>query len=816
MNGLVRDAIRGLRAWRRTPGSALLVILALGMSAGAMVALASVFNALFWRDLPLYRPSELIGVLSIDRSMSAGGTVGTPVSLFASLERAQQTMSGFAGFVDFDSIVVVNNTAQRVAMEGVTRSYFDTIGVQAEFGQSVSAQDVDRASPVGMVSFRCWKSRFGADPNVIGRTFSVGGELVTVIGVAPPTFAGLEVGTPSDIWVPASLVPRLSKQPPELIFFDALVGRLMPGVTQSQAEHEIQSLWPPARQTAAEIVGSLLPQVRNNQLSLEPRIEPAAKGFSTYREFYQRPLLLLFLLSALTIGLSCANLSSLLLARWSAREVDLAVQAALGASRGRLASQIVADSLVVSAIAVALSAPVALWSARSLTLLLWNQPDEPPLDLSFDYRVFGVMALLVVVAALSVSFLPAYRVWARKLTLDQRTRGSAGDGGSRWGHWLAAAQVALSIPLLAMACVVAVHLHRLENVNIGFRAKDVTVASLIGQNQASTSSNSETYLRKLSEALRLGPGVSAVAFSWREPVSGIGNRSRRLVADSEGHLSANPFVQVISPGYFDALGVPLLAGRDFAWTDDRVRQEVAIISAGLARTLFPDAVALGRHVRIAGRELEVIGIVADLRIAEPREKFQQFLFTPLLQQPAQFLELQSPEVLLRSALPLRVIEAAARRATLALGRDDIYNVHTLQHTVEASLLRERLMRMGGLYCACLTVVLVFVGLQAVLNVSISRRIPEIGVRIALGASPTDIRMMVGRELGNTMATGLLVGVPFALSANRLMTTLGANDSPELLTLAAVLTVMLVVSSAAALVPLRRASHVAPSDALRSQ
>ncbi len=239
----LRDTVRSLRSWRRTPGSALLVILALGLSGGALLTLVSLFNALFWRELPVSHPEELVGVSGIDsRSPDCANPV-IPVSLFASLDRAQTVFQAFAGFERVKSTAVIKNTSQRLAIDGVSGRYFDTLGVRPALGQVVGARDVDSASPVATISFRCWQTRFGADPNVIGQTFRLQGELVTVIGVAPPAFTGLEVGVPTDAWVPASLAPRLLNEPPGLSFFTAF-GRLRPGVTLQHARSQIESLWP--------------------------------------------------------------------------------------------------------------------------------------------------------------------------------------------------------------------------------------------------------------------------------------------------------------------------------------------------------------------------------------------------------------------------------------------------------------------------------------------------------------------------------------------------------------------------------------------
>jgi hypothetical protein len=362
-----------------------LVILALGLSGGALLALVTLFNALLWRELPVSHPEELVGVSGADRRRPVWVSLPLPASLFASLDDADQVFQEFAGYLKLrGSTAVINNTSQRLAIEGVSARYFDTLGLRPERGRLVEAREVDSAAPVATISFRCWQTCFGSDPNVIGRTFRLQGELMTVIGVAPRGFTGLEVGAPADVWVPASLGPRLLNWPVNLVFFDALVGRLRPGVTLEHARPALEALWPQARQTSAETSAAAWPSLRDEILTLEPRIESAARGFSPYGLFYRRTLVLLIWSCAITIVLACANLSGLLLARWSTREGDLAVQAALGASRGRLVSQVIGESLALSMSAAILSAPLALWSARSVTLMVWDQPDVSPLNLSPD------------------------------------------------------------------------------------------------------------------------------------------------------------------------------------------------------------------------------------------------------------------------------------------------------------------------------------------------------------------------------------------------------------------------------------------------
>ncbi len=815
----LRDTARSLRSWRRTPGSALLVILALGLSGGALLTLITLLNALLWRELPVSRPDELVGVSGTDGRRPIWVNLPLPASLFASLDDAEQVFQGFAGFSRFESSGVINNTSQRLVIQGVSGRYFDTLGVRPELGRGVEARDVDAASPVATLSFRSWQTRFGADPNVIGQTFRLQGEVVTVIGVAPRAFIGLEVGMPADAWVPTSLEPQLLLGiPPGLTHFNALVGRLRPGVTLVQARAQLEALWPQAREAAAESVGAVLPGLRAPTLELQPRVESVARGYSSYGLFYRPTLVLLVLSCAITIVLSCANLSGLLLARSSTREVDVAVQAALGASRARLVGQVVSESLALSTVAAILSTPLALWSAKSLVLLVWDHPEALPLDLGLDVRVLGVMAVLVCAVALCVSLLPASSVWSSNLALMRGTRGAPGRGVTRWGHWLTAAQVALSVPLFVTAWIVAANLHRLERTDTGFQADDVTTIGLANQVGVAPAADPVAYLTNLASTLSAVPGISSAALSLAAPWS-FGSPLLRPVTGDDGLRSVSAFFLHVSPGYFETLSVPLLAGRDFAWTDTSGQRHVAIVSQGLASELFGGAHPIGQRVRLGDqtdRVLDVIGVLADARLAEPHHANQRFLFAALRQQSRRNLELLSPGVLLKSPLPQRDIEPLARRAIGSLGRHEVLSARPLRQAMAVPLLRERMMRLGAVYFAGLTTLLVFVGLYAVLNLGVTRRIPEIGLRMALGASTHDIRLMVMRDALVTAAAGLVVGLPCALVADRLVVSSLALAGPhDAIAFGAAIALILAVTVLSVLVPLRRASRVTPVEALGS-
>lgn len=804
------------RSWRRTPGSALLIVLAFGLSGGALLTLVSLLNALFWRELPVAEPGALVGIFGTDQRRPDWINVGLPASLFTAIAEGQQVFDVVAGEDRASLTVVVGGSSQRLSIEGVTADYFDTLGLSPALGRHIQPVDVEDAAAVVVISSGLWQRQFGADPGVLGQTMRMRGEAVTVVGVASAAFTGLEAGWPTDAWMPVSIFPRVFEFPASAQWFDVLVGRLRPGVTLEEAQPQLESLWERARQAA---VAEATPAGQTELLALEPRIRSAARGFSQYGAYYRRALMWLVIASLITIILACANLSGLLLARWSAREAELDVRAALGASNGRLVRQVVGEALALSSIAVVLSAPFALWSAKSLTLLLWDQPAVLPLELSPDLRVFGVMILLAAIVALSVSLLPAIRIWCSRPGLMRATRGLPGGGATRWGRRLAAAQVALSVPLLVTAWVVAANLHRLASATTGFEPDTVVAAGLGSQSGTHRTGDLATYFRQVTSTLRAVPGITSVALSDTSPIAGIGVSRRRPITSDDGVL-AQPFVVAASPGYFDTLGVNTLAGRDFTWTDDSASGDVAVISAGLAQAVFGSDDPIGRRLRIddgTDRAFEVVGVVADANLAEPHQMNQVFLFTSFMQLPQRLLEQGSLAVLLQSPLSPGAIEPVARRAVAALGQDDIIEARSLQRSLEATLLSERVMRLGAFYFAGLTTLLVFVGLFAVLNLGVVRRIPEIGLRLALGATTGDIRMTVIREAIVAAAAGLVVGLPLAFACGRLVASSLTLAGPhEAMAFGGAIALILVICTLSVLIPLRRASRVTPLEALANR
>jgi len=373
--------------------------------------------------------------------------------------------------------------------------------------------------------------------------------------------------------------------------------------------------------------------------------------------------------------------------------------------------------------------------------------------------------------------------------------------------------------LFVTAWIVAAHLYRLEGASTGFRADGVTTIRLTKQAGVAPIADPVGYLTNLASTLGGVPGISSAALSSSEPGT-FGSPLLRPVTGDDGVRGVKAFFLQVSPGYFETLSVPLVAGRDFAWTDHSTQRHVAIVSQGLARELFAGAPPIGRRVRLADqtdRVLEVVGVVADARLAEPQHSNQLFLFAALQQQSRRFLELLSPGVLLKSSLPLRDLQPLARRAIGRLGRDEVVSARPLQQAMEVPLLRERVTRLGALYFAGLTTLLVFVGLYAVLNLGVTRRIPEIGLRMALGASTHDIRVMVLRDALVIAAAGLVVGVPGAFVAGRFVgrsfTLAGSHDA---FAFAAAIALILVVTVLSVLMPLRRASRITPVEALGSQ
>jgi len=824
-DALLQDIRYALRHLRRAPGFTAAVILTLALGVGANTALVSLLNAVVLRPLPVKQPERLAAVVLVspkNQQQWHPMDYGT----FLELRQRQQVFEKLCAYSGGGTPTTeVHGVLSPAVLEAMTPEYYDILGIQPFLGRFISADDAPSTgepAAVVVLGHRFWQRHFGGDAAAIGRRLAVEGTPLTIIGIMPPEFRGLQVDAGSDIFVPLTLLPRIFARGSDIrrpLRPHRAIGRLREGVTLEQARAEIETLWPSIQ--AATIPPGLSPAQQDDIRSLKVQVESVATGFTLLRIPYSKPLYMLVGLTAILLVITCVNLSGLLLARAVARDQQMAIWLALGATRGRLVQQRLVESLLLSVMGTIIALPFAWWATRVLATTLWSSTVPLTMSMTPDARVLSLMSAVAVGCGLIVGVLPAWSAGRRRTHIGlQPARTVAGSPG-RWGKVLQVAQVALSLVLLFGAGLFTRSLAMLQNVDSGFRTEGMLWTRLTAQPGGFRNIDIETYYPDLTRQLSILPGVDSVAFSLYFPTYfslPLMNQpvARTEAVDTPAEVDAP--MEVVSPEFFETLDISIVRGRAFTWLDNIDSPPVCIINRSLSKRLFPSGAAIGQRIRIGAdpkhRAIEIVGIVTDATIGNLRAPHQPVVFRPTLQEP---LFARVAVVNIRtSGIPMAV-DDAVRRTVASLGHQYVQNLYPLEEQLDQSLLQERLLAGLSSFFAAVAVLLAFIGLYGLLTYAIARRTREIGVRLALGASQSAVRRMIMKESVVLTLLGVIVGVPCALAAGRVTGALLFNLAPsDPLTLGSAAAFFVVVGSIAGFLPARRASNIDPMEALRSE
>lgn len=816
-----QDVRYGSRMLRRSPGFAAVAIGILALGIGANTAIFSVINPLMLRQLPVREPAQLVELLS--------RYPGEPRMHSFSWKAYEHYRDHNHVFSD---LIGVSPSRFQVSGDGfepetvygeyVVGTLFTALGVQPAVGRLIDSQDdqLGAGDPaVAVVSWPYWQNRFDLSPSIVGKRILVDGVPATIIGVTPREFFGLQVGRTPAVWLPAAMEPlirRPSQRADGLLLGLALMGRLKPGVSIEQARAEMDVL---DRWRVEEIAKrSNDPQWRNARIELEA----AGAGFAGLRDQFARPLLLLMAIVALLLLIACTNVASMLLARAAARRREIAMRVALGAGRARLTRQLLTESLLLSAAGSVLGVLLAYFGADALArswpldTRLWG-PQPLELQVHPDLRVLLFTAGIAVLTAVLFGLAPAWTALSHSPASSFRDTGTAGETRSRrlFGQSLIVAQVALSAVLLSTASLFVGHVSNLRNRDIGFQRHSVLLIRL----DPARSGYSPDHLSRLYEDL-LGrletiPGVRSATLSAITPIQGPAASRFATVEGFEERpedrrrLSLNS----IAPKYFQTLGTPLVAGRDFQF-QDAGRAPVAIVNQSMARYYFGDQNAIGRRITLEGGNVahEIVGVVGDAKYAEIREAAPRTIYFNAFQEGRGRF---SQFALRTDRAPTSVVEDVRRAVADVLKTVPVTRVTTLADQVDAAIVAERLMaKLAGAFGG-LGALLAAAGLYGLLAYSVVRRTNEIGVRMALGATRRDVTRMVLKGALGLVCAGLVVGAPIAVWSKRFAASMVENLPVETaFPMAFAAVAMIVVALLAAYVPARRAARVNPIDALR--
>ncbi len=819
---LIQDVRYGLRQLRRNPGFTAVAVLTLALGIGANTAIFSVLNALVLRPLPVYEPTRLVQFYT---AYSPNGWAGITIPELQGIARHQSVFTGVFG-QDYpnNSYVDVNGATWRINLGYVTGGYYSVLGVRPLFGRLITPEDVGISKgvpmPVAVLSYEFWKHRFAANRDVIGRNVSIGGQPFTVIGVTPRGFFGTQAGFSVDVTIPVTEKPGLATVAPRTLWVRYAIARLLPGVTVARARAQLETIWPAVRAAAthsksSEAYGPPRPLLLR-VLDFPPN------GASYLRDRFAKPLYVIVAIAALILLISCVNLASMLFARGSAREHEMAVRAALGAGRWRLVRQMMTESLLLAVGGATLGSAFA-YRGSALLVAFWEHiPFNPVtvLNVSPDMRVLGFAALITLAAAVLFGLGPAWHASSRPPAeaMQDAWRGSS-RRFRRFGKVLITGQVALSIVLVTTGGLLVHSFAKLRTFDPGFQYRQVVFLQLeprVGKDKI----NNETYCRTIISQLSGLPGVRSVALSQMLPGLGFGTATQRAApsaSSSDAGVQANP--QIVSPGYFRTLHIPLLRGRDFSPEDNDHSTPVAIISESLAERLFPSGDAIENHIRFGTepdqQNLTITGIVGDARIPDLQRPWPYIVYMPYFQKPVSTGWWTN--VLMLVPYTSSGLFQAATAKVRSLGREYVLISGPADQLIDTGIADQRAMAYVAGFFLAVALLLAAVGVYGLIAYTVVQRTREIGIRIALGAPPGRMLTMMLAEAFWMVLAGSAIGLPCALASARLVKHVLFGLSPyDPATLSMVVSALVAVGVVAGYIPARRATKVDPMVALRHE
>ena len=813
---LIQDVKYAGRHMRRHPGFAAAAILTLAFGIGANTAMFTMLNAIVLKRLPIADPDTLMAIVPIN---ARGTNRTTPMSAVAELRDGP--LDHFCAYLGGLVLpVLAKNAPVQTSTTFITSECFNAFGIAPILGRGLTEADapiMGAGAHIAVISHRLWSTTFESDPTVLGQSMLVNNVPVTIVGVLPRGFIGLEIDTGVDIFTPFDAVLPASRGRRQLASY--LLGRLRPGVTVEGATAQIESRWPAVLD--AVLPANLAPTERTQLLDSKPRLLSLGTGISRLRERYSQPLTMILGLTALLLVLACLNLGGLLLARLNARSSELAVRLALGASRWRIAQQMLVENGMLSLFGALLAMPVAYLTAIALASFM--PPINVPYTISFvpDARVFAVTTAVAIAVALLMSALPVWfaarRHSATAIRWDRTIVGATGW----WGRGLLVVQVSLAIVMLINASLLMRSLYLLNTGELGIRSDNLLTVKTwtLPSGTVYGRSDRDSYYPPLVEQVRALPGVTAVALASSSPRLATTSAGSPVAwkGDAYDKLLANGF-DSISPSYFQTMGIPLLAGRDVSWQDNMKTPPVAVVSESLARTLQADGNVVGRSftMRTLPTDLEflIVGVAADATQGDPRNSHNRTIYRPILQVgPASSL---NPNVIIQTTDP-RSAASGVRQILSEFGRDYAQEVISVNDLLARAPSTERMSATVAGAVSGMAVLLALIGVHGALAYSVARRTREIGVRLAIGAAPSAAARSVMREGILVCAMGVALGVPLAaLAARSLRSLMFGISETDPLTFGAAAAIFLVLGLVAGLAPARRAANVDPVIALRSE
>ncbi len=835
LESLGRDLRYGLRQLRRSPGFAIVAVLTLALGIGANTAIFQLIDAVRLRSLPVDKPEQLM-LIDLLQGNRAGNAFRTRSLTYPQYQQIRAQQQAFSAVMAWSSarFNLAEGGEMRFA-EGlyVSGDFFQVLGVSPVVGRLFNSQDDTPAcsAPGAVISYAFWQRDFAGSAEVLGRTVSLDGRRFPVVGVTPPSFFGVEVGTRYDVAIPlcadALLAPDgKGRIPVARDWWIAMMGRLKPDWTEERAGAHLQGISP-------GIMQATLPsgfQGGQAQLYLANKLTavPAGVGISNLRQQYMQPLWLLLGITGLVLLIACANLANLLLARASARQREIAVRLAMGASRWRLIRQLFTEGLLLAISGAAFAALMADVLGRGLLAFLSTGSNSTFLALHTDTRVLGFTTAIAIGACIFFALLPAFRSTSVPPAAALHSGGRAMTAGpERFSlrRALVSAQVALSLVLLFGALLFVRSLRNLSTTDAGFQPQGVLSVTLHFPRNSYSREQVDVIRRELVERLSHQPGVVSAAQVRLTPLGGSTTDGQVGIDGGIAGGSGNPSnLNTVGPGYFRTMGTTLVAGRDFDDRDSFGAPKVAIVNEEFARRYFHGANPIGHTFRLAldaGKPepvYQIVGLVQNTKYRSLREEFSPIAFFPISQsEEASGLGGLGTSFVLRVHGPMAETKRNVEKTVAEVNPAISIAFQVLTELINDSLLRERLMATLSGAFGLLAALLAALGLYGVISYMVAQRRNEIGIRMALGANRGRVILLVLREAVLLLAAGLAIGALLALWAGRAAGTLLFGIAPyDVVTMLGAALLLTVVALASSYLPARRAAALDPMVALRNE
>jgi putative ABC transport system permease protein len=820
----LQDLRLALRSLRKSPGFALTAILTLALGIGVNAAIFQLIDAVRLRSLPVVDPQALVGVQIKGGNHTVGirrSPATLSLALFEQIRKQQQGLSGIFAWFNHDFRLGPGAQQRRAPGLWVSGDIFTTLGIAPFKGRLLSPEDDQPGCGTSgaVLSYAFWQSAFGGQDSAIGSKLLVDEHLTQVIGVTPPDFFGLEIGKGFDVALPLCSHPAFH---PEDFYFARhdylqffVMGRLKPGWTSERASAQLESISPGILE--ATLPGGYDATVLDNYRKFQLAAYPASNGISSLRQKYDASLWLLLGITGLVLFIACANLANLLLARATSREKDMAVRAALGASRWRLMRQLLAEGCVLAAGGAILGWAIANVFSRSIVWQLRGQDPTLQLNLGADWRVLAFTAFVALATCILFDLVPALRSSRAtpSVALKSGTRGTT-SGRERFSfqRTLVVTQIALAMVLLVSALLFVRSFRNLMTFDPGFREDGILVGFVnLAHLNFSAPEKYDAVVRQLVEQLRLIPGVESVATSTHVPLDG----STWSLAIRAGEAQGSSKFTWVSPAYFQTMGVPILAGRDFNDRDTRASPCAVIVNQTLVSRFLGLADPVGQTLRTVSEpgypsaQCEIVGLVKDAKYAGLREETPPEAFGVASQFPPGesatyvFLHYSSSSAMLPE-VQTKVAEFNPEIET---------EFRIFRNNIQKGMVQERTMAFLSGAFGALAILLTTIGLYGVISYIVAMRRNEIGIRMALGASGADVVGIITRQTVRMLAVGVALGVLLSLAANRGASSLlfGIQPNDVFSVLGAAL-FLVIIGLVAGYIPARRASRMDPSRAIR--